>query len=76
MTRPGDRFEPDPAAHAAYDALVGVHADVSVATDPVLRRLAGPRSADRPLGGATIVCVHCHQPRHVPAECRDRDLAI
>ena len=42
MTRPGDRFEPDPAAHAAYDALVGVHADVSVATDPVLRRLAVP----------------------------------
>ena len=42
MTRPGDRFEPDPAAHAAYDALVGVHADVPVATDPVLRRLAVP----------------------------------
>ncbi len=40
MTRPGDRFEPDPAAHAAYDALVEVYADVPAATDPVLRRLA------------------------------------
>ena len=40
MTRPGDRCEPDPAAHAAYDAIVGVHAEVSAANDQVLRRLA------------------------------------
>ena len=39
MTRPGDRFTPDPAAHTTYDALVGVHASLSSAVDPVLRRL-------------------------------------
>ena len=39
MARPGDRFPPDPAAHATYDALVDVHADLSTAVDPVLRRL-------------------------------------
>ena len=41
MTRPGDRFDPDPTAHAAYDELLPVHADVAPAADPVLRRLAG-----------------------------------
>jgi sugar (pentulose or hexulose) kinase len=42
MTRTGDRFDPHPPAHAAYDALVGVHAEVAAALDPVLRRLHGP----------------------------------
>jgi sugar (pentulose or hexulose) kinase len=41
MVHPGDRLEPDPDAHAAYDALGDVHADLAAAVDPVLRRLHG-----------------------------------
>ncbi|WP_432476944.1 FGGY-family carbohydrate kinase [Nocardioides sp. GXQ0305] len=43
MVHPGDPCRPDPVAHATYDALVTVHAELGEAVDPVLRRLAGGR---------------------------------
>lgn len=40
MARPGDGFDPDPAAHATYDELAGALAQLTGAVDPLLRRLA------------------------------------
>jgi sugar (pentulose or hexulose) kinase len=39
--RPGDRFEPDPDAHAAYDGLVAAYAQIPRFTDPLWAHLAG-----------------------------------
>ena len=44
MTRPGDRVDPDPAAQRAYEEVLAVYADLRPVTDPLLLRLAGPRS--------------------------------
>ncbi len=44
MTRPGEPCDPDPVAHATYDALGAVYADLPRAVDPVLRRLADLRA--------------------------------
>ena len=40
MTRPGDRFEPDAAAHAAYDEVVAAYSQLPRFTDPLWEQLA------------------------------------
>jgi xylulokinase len=40
MTQPGDRFEPDAAAHAAYDEVVAVYSQLPRFTDPLWQHMA------------------------------------
>ncbi len=40
MTRPADRFEPAPAAQAAYDRVVAAYSQLSQFTDPLWEHLA------------------------------------
>lgn len=40
MVRPGERFEPNPRAHARYDVLVRAYAGLTQFTDPMFRFVA------------------------------------
>jgi sugar (pentulose or hexulose) kinase len=43
MTAPGDPFEPDPAAHAAYDEVMGAYARLPRFTDPMFEHIGAQR---------------------------------